>query len=229
MFRRRLFFLTNGRPSGLEVPACLPCNKGTSNFDQMAGVSSRVSEMDPPQTDRAEFKSLVANVHSDFPGWRAELSGDTSSAEQSLRAIYRDDRDKVAGVTVGPITKSCFEMMAAKFGFAIHYDKTGVIVPPGGAVEVRFRTNFELHETSLPDRLVRELGPTQTLTQGSFNVGEYFSYRSTWYPDGRAGMYVCRVGIAFTTVSIVLANAKLAEGVLSGRRFRPGDFKPNPP
>jgi hypothetical protein len=56
----------------------------------------------------------------------------------------------VAGVTVGPITKSCFEMMAAKFGFAIHYDKTGVIVPPGGAVEVRFRTNLELHETSLP-------------------------------------------------------------------------------
>jgi hypothetical protein len=164
-------------------------------------------------------------VHSEFPAWRAELSGDTTSAEERLLAVYGADRDKVSAVTAGPITRSCFETMAAKFGFAIHYEKTGVIVSPGGAVEVRFRTNMELYETGLPDRLLRELGPSQTLSQGSFNVGDYFSYKAAWFPDGHAGMYVCRVGIAFTTVSIVLANATLAQNVLNGRRFVPGDFK----
>jgi hypothetical protein len=64
----------------------------------MAGVFSRVSQTDPPMTDRDEFKKLIANVHKDFPAWRAELAGDTSSAEDSLRTIFGKDRDKVVAL-----------------------------------------------------------------------------------------------------------------------------------
>ena len=222
----KILFPYKQRPAGLEVPACLPCNKATSKFDQMAGVFSRVSEKDPPMTDRTEFRKLVANVHEDFPGWRAELEGDTSSAEDRLRTIFGKDRDKVAGVTVGPITKLCFETMAAKFGFAFHFVKTGKIVSPAGAVEVRFRTNLELYEQGLPEVLLRQLGEPETLKQGSFHVGDFFSYRAWWFPDGHAGAYVCRVGIAFTTIAIVLASDELARTVVgNGRRFIPGDFR----
>jgi hypothetical protein len=221
----KIVFPNKQRPAGLEVPACLPCNNGMSKFDQMAGVFSRVSQKDPPMTDRVEFRKLVANVHMDFPFWRAEIGRDTSSAETSLRSIFGNDRDKVAGVKVGPITSLCFETMAAKFGFALHFVKTGVIVPPDGAVEVRFRTNLELYEKGLPEALVQQLGAPETLQQGKFNVGEFFTYRAAWFPDGLAGIYVCRVGIAFTTVAIVLASDELARKISYGRRFLPGDFK----
>lgn len=126
---------------------------------------------------------------------------------------------------MGPITKQCFETMAAKFGFALHFEKTRLIVPPSGAVEVRFRTNLELYEKGLPDALLRQLGPPETLQQGTFHVGDFFSYRAAWFPDGLAGIYVCRVGIAFTTVAIVLASAELARKVGNGQRILPGDFK----
>jgi hypothetical protein len=221
----KILFPNKRRPAGLEVPACGDCNRATSKFDQMAGVFSRVSKQDPPTTDRGEFRRLVRNVHKDFPEWAAEISGDTASWEASLQAIFGRDRNKVDAVTVGPITKLCFETMAAKFGFALHFDKTNKIVPPDGAVEVRFRTNMELYEQQLPDSLVRELGPPETLRQGAFNVGEYFSYRASWFPDGRAGIYVCKVGIAFTTIAIVLAGGDLAQKVRLERRFLPGDFK----
>jgi hypothetical protein len=221
----KIVFPNKHRPAGLEVPACSPCNRGTSKFDQMAGVFSRLSEMDPVQTDRTEFRKLVTNVHRDFPDWRAEMAGDIGSHENELRALYGPNRDKIEGVPVGPITQLCFEVMAAKFGFALHFSKTGVIVPPGGAVEVRFRTNIELYKNSLPDVLLRDLGMPETLRQGSFDVSDYFSFRAAWFPDGQAGVYVCKVGIAFTTVSVVLANAGIAQRVNQGKRFAPGNFK----
>jgi hypothetical protein len=101
----KILFPYKRRPRGLEVPACTACNKANSKFDQMAGVFSRVSKQDPVVTDRDEFKKLVANVHKDFPGWASELSGDASEWEVSLKAVFGKDRDKVASVTVGPITK----------------------------------------------------------------------------------------------------------------------------
>jgi hypothetical protein len=109
--------------------------------------------------------------------------------------------------------------------FALHFEKTRFIVPPDGAVEVRFRTNLELYEQGLPDALLQQLGEPETLRQGTFHVSDFFSYRAAWFPDGLAGIYVCRVGIAFTTVAIVLASPELVRKVAYGRRFLPGDFR----
>ena len=36
----KIMFPNKHRPAGLEVPSCSPCNRGTSKFDQMAGVSA---------------------------------------------------------------------------------------------------------------------------------------------------------------------------------------------
>ena len=149
-----------------------------------------------------------------------------ASAEARLQEIFGEDRGKVDGVTVGPITTLCFETIAAKFGFALHFEKTKRIVPLDGVLEVRFRTNLELYEKPLPEVLLRQLGETETLKQGSFHVGDFFKYRAAWFPDGHAGLYVCQVGVAFTTIAVVLASDELARKVGgTGRRFIPGDFK----
>jgi len=221
----RIMFPGKRRPAGLEVPACEPCNQGTKRQELMAAVFSRLSILDEPIGDQNEFKRLSARAHRAFPEWAAELALD-AQPHSRLRAAFGDNAQRVRGVGVGKLTIDCMYTMGAKFGFAIHYDKTGVIVPPAGAVDVRFLTNLELLQKGMPSELFQDLGPRETLRQGEWHVGDYFNFRGGWIPDGSAGIYICMVGVAFATISFVVSDvSSWVEDEGRGHRFRPGDLQ----
>jgi len=117
--------------------------------------------------------------------------------------------------------------IGAKLGFALHYHHTGRIVPPGGLVETRFRTNAEIYLHALPPELVQDLEPVAVLAQGEWTSDGHFGYRSASSPDGTLGLYVAHLGRGFITVSSVVFDATEMPTTTTGkaRRFHPGDLQ----
>ena len=110
--------------------------------------------------------------------------------------------------------------VGAKLGFGLHYHRTGKIVPPGGFVETRFRTNAKIYLGGLPPELMQDLGPVAVLAQGEWTSDGHFGYRPTSSADGTLGIYVAHLGRAFITISSVAFDAKEMPATTSGQALR---------
>jgi hypothetical protein len=221
----KIVFWGKRRPAGLEVPACRACNQGTRKLDQVAGIFSRILvDSTPPPDGEAEFERILGSVARDFPGWQRESV--PSPAQVAAFGAQFGSSTPGQPANIGPLATDALNVVGAKLGFALHYQFTKTIVPPGGIVNVRFETNASLPPRGLPAELTKHLGPAMVLKQGTWTTDGHFAFRSVATPDGTAGVYLAHVGRAFLTTSFVFCDGRVAPAASrSSRTFRPGDLQ----
>lgn len=77
----RAQFWGRRRPQGLEVPACKPCNHGTSSLEKAASAFARIRATDLSALEQDEFRRIAQNVERSFSGWSKELKLTTSQQQ----------------------------------------------------------------------------------------------------------------------------------------------------
>jgi hypothetical protein len=221
----KIVFWGKRRPSGLEVPACGPCNQGTRKLDQAAGLFARIRVGDTSPEQQAEFERIAQSVTQNFPGWTSELAPTPAQA----RAFHDRFGDKLATAepaNLGPLADDAIYTIAAKLGLALHYTIASQIVPPAGSVVVRYETNASLPENGLPAELLEQLSPVAHLTQGEWTSDGHFAYRRAVLRDGAGGVYLAHVGRAFLIVAFVFLDGRAIPSIgRHSRTFRPGDLE----
>ena len=162
------------RPSGLEFPSCIACNNGASAADLVAACIGRIYPDISSKEEEVEITKIMAALQRDVPGFLEELRPPRASEKLMLRRL---------GVTSGgglridgPIALSHLEAFGARLGFAMHFEATGMLVPPEGGVAVRVYSNTEIFEGKLPEEIFEHLPKPDTLRQGKINVEEQFLY-----------------------------------------------------
>ena len=205
----RQMFDGRRRPKGLEVPACMACNSATSRYEQIAAMCGRIF---PDATDPSvseETAKIIKAVNRSDPGLLEEMQ---ASPEQMSRLPgIRQHVPQAAGVLNcnGPLLNQAVEIFGAKLGFALHYWKTGRIVPKGGGVSVRWYTNYNFVDGSFPEHILSIMGAPVTLRQGSQSVAEQFRFGFAIPETQEMGAYLSTFRLSFAVLSWVSEDAKV--------------------
>lgn len=221
----RQMFDLRGRPKGLEVPACGPCNEATRQHEQVAAFFGRI------YPDRAsvdligEMQRIGTAVKNNNPGLFEELVPSSAQKERFAKMSTVNPMD-ATGVLIcsGPLLNRSIQIFGAKLGFALYYDTVDRIVPNAGGVAVRWYSNHDVYMGDIPFDVLKLLGPPQSLKQGEWKVNDQFEYRFVLTHSREMAVYFSRFRQSFCVLSWVGDDVSSFGGAKEIEVHRPGQF-----
>ncbi|SDE22774.1 hypothetical protein [Kordiimonas lacus] len=221
---KSIFFLKQ-RPRGLEFPACRACNQGSKLDDQVVGWFSRIYPDPEADAETKELNKLTKSVQRNVPGLLAELQATDSQLVTFRKGVPAQYADKHVLSADGPILNEIVGCFGAKMGIALHFEKTGRVVPVEGRAAVKWYTNYQAITGDIPTDALSLLGAPETLQMGKWEVSDQFQYSSAWLEDGRLSLHYATFRRSFAIlVAVFASNADLIEGLVenSAGVFQPG-------
>jgi hypothetical protein len=223
-FPARTFFDNKHRPRGLEFPACRACNAGSRLDELAASAMARIYPDPDTEQQKAEVKQLLGAVRNNIPGFLEEM---LPTWRQKVNAASHPIIMNGGGVlnASGPILNKAINRVAAKAGFALHFELFGAPVPLGGGVVAWWYTNYQAENGDMPHSLLRMLGHPRTLVQGKFNVAGQFLYSSVGSSDGRISAHFATFRSSFAICAFASSEEKslsFPQDVEPSEIFRPG-------
>ncbi|CAN7738709.1 hypothetical protein LJR234_006645 [Mesorhizobium amorphae] len=179
----RSIFDRKHRPQGMEFGACKECNEASREADLVVATFSRMMPDAPTATGRAEVKRLIDSALR-IPGFAKEVYPEWNQLGVLKR--YQEVAPRLPTWNFvrldGPIVARAFTIFASKLALALHTTTTRRILPPGGAIAVQWYSNLDAYNGELPKDFIAMCGPSRTLRQGNFQVGDQFRVASV-VPD----------------------------------------------
>ena len=219
----RQMFLGRDRPSGLEVPACKPCNEATRIDEQVAAMIGRLLP-DPTRPEHIdELRRVFRGVANNVPGIFEEMK---PSFRQIKKMKQLADSPNLHALNVnGPLVNTSMTAFSVKLAFALHFNCAGKIIPPAGGVIVRWFSNAEAIEGKIPTDFLKFFSEPQTLRQGRKSVGEQFFFVHQLSSDEEGGVYFAAFRKSFAVAAIVRHEATKFDPKGNAPVYRPGVFR----
>jgi hypothetical protein len=220
----RQVFARKQRPAGLEVPACKRCNNGTSRYEQVAAMLSRLYP-DPVETlEKNEIDHIMNAVNRNqpllfgelVPSWRQQYD-----FKQSQHLLPSGTNPINAS---GPLLNQAIQIFSVKLCLALHYEKTGRIVPNDGGIAVRWFSNHEGFTNQLPEEIFTLFQNQATLQQGKWEVRDQFGYSWAFTTDGTSAAYFAYFRNSFAIVGFVRDDRSSFPSVEGMTVYSPGSF-----
>jgi hypothetical protein len=175
--------------------------------------------------ERDELGRIMRSVNSNNPGLLNEMV--PSPRQQALFTQSRNSLPmRAAGVLncSGPIVNRNMQIFGAKLSFALHYARTGRIIPLTGGVAVRWYSNYDAVNGEIPTSVYEMLGPPHTLQQGKWHAGDQFSYAYAVAKDTEMAAYFSVFRQSFAMLSWVSHTIDAFADVEDLKVHRPGTF-----
>jgi hypothetical protein len=228
----RNMFDGKDRPAGLEFAACAPCNNGAGRTDLVCALIGRIYPDSRDPAALAELQGYLRAVKNNVPGLLEEMQPHAARAKLGAQRLGLSVGEGGLLSIGGPIATAHMEAFGARMGLAMHFERTGQIVPPEGAVFVRIYSNVELFEDKVPREIFEILPESATLEQGRKTVGSQFRFGVEVTVEGSMTMSFTsfRQSFAILTITTVDLSA-LSDGAIpeGARAFRPGALQVAPP
>jgi hypothetical protein len=221
MFRERQ------RPKGLEFPACVECNNGTSHSDLVASLMGRMYPDSDTETGREELRKLLGAVSNNVPGLLEEMQVGRGEQKIALRGIPNVPEGSAVLRANGPIMTRHMITFGAKLGFALHFEALGSVVPQCGGVQAMYFTNVNAAKGEMPTSLIEMLPERRTLMQGKREVSKQFSYSWLFTVEKRHSVFYAVFNDAFAILAVTALDRSefLARHLDKHPIVAPGDFK----
>jgi hypothetical protein len=188
-------FTLRQRPTGMEFPACEPCNRGSAKIDQVAAFISRSYPNCKTEAERKELQKILRGIKNNSP----DVFNELMSFQKFNRITFGRESYLTDGALInisGPALQKSLYYFCFKMGAALHYHSTGHLLLPDQSVIVNIYTNASLNEKTA--NLLSELFPLpKTLVQGKKHVSEQFTYDGFYDADAKTGAYFSTFRISF--------------------------------
>lgn len=192
-------FTRRERPSGLEFPSCEGCNRGARHADLVAALVGRAFS-DPLEGADGEFQGLLRAISQEVPEALLEMRPPRAHVKLAMRRLGLLEG---GGLRLdGPVVSGHLEAFAARLGLAMHFEHTGLAVPPTGGVAVRVYSNLEVWEGKTPPELADLLPPPKTLRQGRKSAEGQFLYAARPTDGGRMTLSAASFRQSFAVLAI---------------------------
>jgi hypothetical protein len=171
----KILFKAKIRPKGLEFASCAKCNHGAKHSDLVVALLGRCyPNIQHDEVD--ELTKILSGVRNNIPGLHEEMKVDPAS-EVNQRARLGITSEKHNFVSMdGPISMRHLRAFGARFGLAMHFYKTGKILPHEGGASARIYSNIDLVTGVVDEQLLKMLPPPLTLAAGKNSVESQFLY-----------------------------------------------------
>jgi hypothetical protein len=217
------------RPDMLVMPACKPCNGGTSTSDLTASMISRWG-MNSNSQSQADHSKLAAQVKIQAPELVKEwLAVDDAAAQVSARDhLERHGVTVPAGAklaTIGPLTIRQINVFSHKATLALYFEHFKLPLSNEGRVQAIWKTKEDFAK-GVPSQLLGLMGRYGTLIQGKWNASETFEYRYDLnVGDGLFGCFArLRQGLFVLGFAVVDAKTLAETSGLDGEWIKPRDL-----
>lgn len=215
------------RPTGLEYASCSGCNNGAGTTDQICALLGRIYPDNESAIAASDLKRILSGIKNNDPAFFQEIS-------HILEGANPPDGETVTPegaytFTLGALAKSHLESFGARLGLAMHFESTGKILEPDGAVYVRIYTNSDLLNSPPPDALFDVIFP-RTLQQGKKQAFDQFRYDYGALPDGSASLCFASFRQSYSLLALAISSKRtdLATSLKGkAKAFRPGLFHCN--
>jgi hypothetical protein len=178
------------RPDRLVVPACSPCNRGTSTSDLTASIVSRWDYYASPQSN-VDHAKLARQVRVQAPELLAEWTHAGGVRQKEARRHLEKQGVVVpigaSMVTVGPKTVRQLNIFAHKVVLALYFEHFRTHLTNKGRVAAYWRTKEDYAAAGVPQGLLDLMPRYGTLMQGRWVSSEVFEYRYDKGTDGLLG------------------------------------------
>lgn len=199
----RQTFILKRRPKGLEVPACYNCNQKTKNAEQVAALMARLYPDPQNNLEKEELRKLFKAVNNNNSGLLQEL-------QPSWQQRYDFEKSNLYPPGLGgplnakgPLLNEAMQLFGVKLCLALHYKKTGKIVPEEGGCMIRWFSNYERDTNQIPQNLLSLFSEHETLRQGTWNVEEQFGYSWAIAENGSPAAYFAGFRQSFAVAGFV--------------------------
>jgi len=214
VFHRRIW------PEGYAFPACDACNSVTRYREQVIALLARLHpDTDPGDpTSLKEFRKLLAGISNNQRDLFLELK---PTANETKRFLRKRGLNLPPGMTAdeypllslkGPIVKASVKEFARKLFLALHYKKTGKIVPHAGGLMYRWWSNIQVSEGKFPKEIFDLVNRFPNVKRGRHNFIDQFAYRYGASDEGELGAYAVRFRASFVMVGIVACDEPILRG-----------------
>ena len=219
-------FVGKHRPKGYEFPACLRCNKGSSEWDQVASFFALVAgEIRDPRYGNRDSSRLIQGIANNIPEVLDCISLDGADARDPL--IPENIRNSVGVVSLSrKLHRKWLNPWAAKQTFALWFEHSNLPVTKDQRVFTQWFSNYSLAIQGFPTFLDTLLTGRERLSQGRKDFGSQFSYNYAISSEtGVAGFLLT----LHQSVAVFTGVVNLADTQNNPEKFDFGElFRSNP-
>lgn len=194
------------RPRGLEFPACRACNQGSKLDDLIIGWFSRMYPDPADDAEAGELRKLTKSVSRKVPGLLSEMKTTFNQKKRFRRQVPDRWKEKHPLNVSGPILNEAILCFGGKMGLALHFEKTGNIVPQTGRAVVRWFSNYQALTGGIPKDSLSQLGSAETLKMGKWNVADQFQFYSAWDESGEMSVHYSTFRKSFAVLVAVFSR-----------------------
>ncbi|MBY6136297.1 hypothetical protein KUV61_10705 [Nocardioides marinus] len=214
------------RPGGMEFPCCEACNQGSKWFEDIVSALGGIVFNEESDYAAEHFAKRLEHLFKSHPEVRGELSPYRYQAKNATSVMEGGGAMNLQG----PIVSQALLLYGAKLALALHWKKTGLILPSHARIGVICFSNEQLFNGGRPSDLFDHLPEGQELRKGKNKSRHSFLFSSAKAEDSGATAHwaVFGDGIAYN----LFVGEKLNVSVLpKENRFSPGCLqipKPKP-
>lgn len=218
----KIMFFRSQRPKGLEVPACVRCNNGSSQQDQFAALlactrsPALISGGEDSPDELKHFKKLVDGV-----GNNTQIGPLFDAAPDRLVQVNGlIQRFKQIKIKTSAFDYYLFPL-AAKQALAMWYDMTGTVFIENGSINILWIDPKTINTSTHVQRFLSTLPISGGLSQGTLNVDDQFQYKVGISDDQTVGVYWPVFHQSFTFLVFLDTDASRS-AVLNTKAFKTG-------
>ena len=213
----RVFFDNKQWPEGYEFPSCVSCNRRTRHDEQVVAMLSRMFPDPTTLGGKKEARERVRAVAHNYPKLFEEMQ---SSIRQVRTAVKKYGLEKPKGTSFaempllnvsGPLVNEAVDNFSRKLSLALHYFHTGNIIPHGGGIAVRWFTNLQIDNDSIPKELAGLLCQFPRLERSRMDLADQFFYRYVVADDEKISVFLSFFRRSFAILGYVAMDSSLIE------------------
>ena len=198
------------RTNQLVVSACSECNLKLSSTDKIVGWLSKWFP-DVPVEHRKNFEAENVSIQKNFPDLVRSMT-----FEKHNRLITSPNGllipNSLALMNLGTtFIPAAVEEFGLRYALALHWLKTGIIVPSNANVYVWWFTNFNAFKNEIPPEIGSMFPNIGPMRQGKISTVSEFLYDSQLEISGKYSAHIALFREAFAIFSVVDLGARLTD------------------
>ena len=202
-------------PEGYVFPACVNCNGGSSKYDSIFGLVSRINPFEKePKEIREETERLIRAYLEQYPNEARDVKLSTNqkrnwAKKTNIKLSQGESYGELPIISLPKSWKESIQIVSTKIIKALHYKHTGKIIPSDALVDVKWWSNADYIEGKFPKEFVELLGNNVLLKRDNLTLNQQFSYSYQVSEDGYLGMYGAYFRFSFYVAGVVSFDASL--------------------
>jgi hypothetical protein len=200
-------------PEGYEFPACVQCNRATRLDEQAIALLSRIYPDGKTQSERAEVRKLMGEVHRNHPGLFDEMQPSENQLHGAktkygiLPPAGRPLTELPILSVAGPLLNEAMRQFSRKLFCALFYKHAGANLCSTGAIAIRWYANVQINADEM-DRAIAAITPSiPNLERNTVALNDQFTYRWGITDTERMGAFLAFFRQSFAIFGVANQDA----------------------